>query len=136
MSRGGRHRIRGQHRRAAGDVLRHRSQPEVDSPMTMRRLIAGVGAGIALAACTLNATPVNAADAAYDVLVFSKTAGFRHDAIPVGIQTIRDLGAAHNFTVTATEDAGAFTTGNLRRYEAVVFLSTTGEVLNNAQQAA
>jgi type 1 glutamine amidotransferase len=104
--------------------------------MTMRRLIAGVGAGIALAACTLNATPVNAADAAYDVLVFSKTAGFRHDAIPVGIQTIRDLGTANNFTVTATEDAGQFTSANLAQYEAVVFLSTTGDVLNAAQQTA
>ena len=72
----------------------------------------------------------------YDVLVFSKTAGFRHDAIPAGIQAIRDLGAANDFTVTATEDANAFTTANLAQYEAVVFLSTTGDVLNATQQTA
>ncbi|NMO52336.1 DUF1080 domain-containing protein [Actinoplanes sp. TBRC 11911] len=102
----------------------------------MRRLLASAVAGIALAACTLHAGPASAADAPYDVLVFSKTAGFRHDAIPVGIQTIRDLGAANNFTVTATEDAAAFTTANLAQYEAVVFLSTTGDVLNAAQQTA
>jgi type 1 glutamine amidotransferase len=102
----------------------------------MRKLIAGLGAVIALAACTLNASPAAAADAPYDVLVFSKTAGFRHDAIPVGIQAIRDLGVANNFTVTATEDANAFTTGNLAQYEAVVFLSTTGDVLNATQQTA
>jgi len=77
-----------------------------------------------------------AADAPYDVLVFSKTAGFRHDSIPAGIQAIRELGAANNFTVTATEDANAFTTGNLAQYEAVVWLSTTGDVLNDTQQAA
>ena len=40
------------------------------------------------------AAPAIAADSPYDVLVFSRTAGFRHDAIPTGIQTIRDLGAA------------------------------------------
>ena len=102
----------------------------------MRRLLAGAGAVIALAACTLNASPAAAADAPYDVLVFSKTAGFRHDAIGVGIQTVRDLGAANNFTVTATEDANAFTTANLAQYEAVVFLSTTGDVLNASQQTA
>jgi type 1 glutamine amidotransferase len=102
----------------------------------MRRLLAGIGAGIALAACTLHAGPVFAADAPYDVLVFSKTAGFRHDAIPAGIQAIRDLGTGNNFTVTATEDANAFTTANLAQYEAVVFLSTTGDVLNAAQQTA
>ncbi|MFC0623455.1 ThuA domain-containing protein [Kribbella deserti] len=77
-----------------------------------------------------------AADVPYDVLVFSKTAGFRHDSIPPGIQLIRDLGAANSFTVTATEDANAFTAANLARYEAVVFLNTTGDVLNATQQSA
>jgi type 1 glutamine amidotransferase len=102
----------------------------------MRRLLAGVSAAIALAACTFHASPAAAADAPYDVLVFSKTAGFRHDSIPTGIQAIRDLGAANSFTVTATEDAAVFTTANLAQYEAVVFLSTTGDVLNPAQQTA
>lgn len=70
------------------------------------------------------------------VLVFSKTAAFRHDAIPEGIAMIRDLGRRNDFAVDATEDAGAFTATNLRRYDAVVFLSTTGDVLDAAQQAA
>ncbi|MFG3250874.1 ThuA domain-containing protein [Streptomyces sp. NPDC048187] len=76
------------------------------------------------------------ADPAYQVLVFSKTAGFRHSSIDDGIAALRDLGTANNFTVTATEDAQAFTTGNLAPYEAIVFLSTTGDVLNGTQQAA
>nr|WP_258020903.1 ThuA domain-containing protein [Streptomyces anatolicus] len=70
------------------------------------------------------------------VLVFSKTAGFRHDSIPTGIATVRELGAESGFTVDATEDAGAFTAKNLRRYDAVVWLSTTGDVLDAAQQRA
>ncbi|MEJ1201067.1 MULTISPECIES: ThuA domain-containing protein [unclassified Streptomyces] len=77
-----------------------------------------------------------AADPAYEVLVFSKTAGFRHSSIDDGIAALRSLGTANNFTVDATEDAQAFTTGNLAQYEAVVFLSTTGDVLNGAQQTA
>jgi type 1 glutamine amidotransferase len=103
----------------------------------VRKILAGAGAAIALTACTLTAaSPAVAADAPYDVLVFSKTAGFRHDAIPAGITAIQQLGAANNFTVTATEDAAAFTTGNLAQYEAVVFLNTTGDVLNDTQQTA
>ncbi|RUL90786.1 ThuA domain-containing protein [Verrucosispora sp. FIM060022] len=106
----------------------------------MRRLlrpVLGVAtAALAVIACTAPATPASAADTPYDVLVFSKTAGFRHDSIAVGTQTIRDLGAANSFTVTATEDAGVFTTGNLAQYEAVVFLNTTGDVLNASQQTA
>jgi type 1 glutamine amidotransferase len=74
--------------------------------------------------------------APYQVLVFSKTAGFRHDSIPAGIQAIRELGNANGFTVTATEDSAVFTTSQLAAYRAVVFLSTTGDVLNAAQQTA
>ncbi|MFF8864937.1 ThuA domain-containing protein [Streptomyces sp. NPDC015139] len=70
------------------------------------------------------------------VLVFSKTAGFRHDSIPEGVEAVRQLGRANGFTVDATEDAGAFTGKNLKRYDAVVFLSTTGDVLDAAQQDA
>jgi type 1 glutamine amidotransferase len=70
------------------------------------------------------------------VLVFSKTAGFRHDSIPEGIAAVRELGTAGGFAVDATEDAGAFTPKNLARYDAVVFLSTTGDVLDDTQQTA
>ncbi|WP_371786133.1 ThuA domain-containing protein [Streptosporangium subroseum] len=102
------------------------------------RTALGAAAAVVLA-CAVPTGPAAAAvaaDSPYDVLVFSKTAAFRHDAIPVGIQAIRDLGATGSFTVTATEDAAAFTTANLAQYEAVVFLSTTGDVLNAAQQTA
>ena len=74
--------------------------------------------------------------AAYDVLVFSKTAEFRHDSIDEGVAAIQALGTAHDFSVTHTEDAAAFTDANLAQYEAVVFLNTTGDVLNAAQETA
>jgi type 1 glutamine amidotransferase len=82
------------------------------------------------------APDATAADSAYRVLVFSKTAGFRHDSIPAGIQAIRDLGAANNFTVDASEDSSAFNQSNLARYQAVIFLNTTGDILGDAQQTA
>ncbi|WP_428312931.1 ThuA domain-containing protein [Hydrocarboniphaga sp.] len=72
----------------------------------------------------------------YSVLVFSKTTGFRHDSIAQGIATIRELGDANGFSVVATEDAGVFTPQQLQQYRAVVFLSTTGDVLDAAQQQA
>ena len=101
----------------------------------LRRAIV-LTAGTALFSAALVATPAQAADPAYRVLVFSKTAGFRHDSIPQGITAIQQLGAANNFTVTATEDANQFTTANLAQFQAVVFLNTTGDVLNGTQQTA
>jgi type 1 glutamine amidotransferase len=74
--------------------------------------------------------------AAYRVLVFSKTAGFRHESIPAGIQAIRELGAAHGFAVDTTEDASAFAPANLARFQAVVFLNTSGDILDPDQQSA
>jgi len=89
---------------------------------------------LVLAGLTVPASPALAAD--FSVLVFSKTAGFRHDSIPAGIAAIQQLGTQNNFTVEATEDASAFTDANLARFQAVVWLSTTGDVLNATQQAA
>src|SRR6266436_9261793 len=72
----------------------------------------------------------------YKVLIFSATAGFRHDSITNGIQTIQMLAATNNFSVDTTEDATQFTDANLAQYKAIIFLSTTGDVLTNAQQQA
>jgi len=70
------------------------------------------------------------------VLVFTKTAGFRHDSIPVGVTTIKELGQMHGFSVSRTEDASVFRPKRLGRFGAVVFLNTSGDVLDPAQQAA
>ena len=75
-------------------------------------------------------------DALENVLVFSETAGFRHDSIPQGIAAIQALGTANDFSVDATEDSADFNDANLAQYDVVVFLSTTGDVLDDTQQAA
>jgi cytochrome c len=72
----------------------------------------------------------------FRVLVFSRTLGFRHDSIPAGIAAIEGLGREHRFAVDASEDADVFTRSNLSRYRVVVFLSTTGDVLEGAQRDA
>jgi type 1 glutamine amidotransferase len=70
------------------------------------------------------------------VLVFSKTTGFRHDSIPDGIAAIQQLGEEYGFAVDATEDSSVFADEALAQYQAVVFLLTSGTVLNEDQKAA
>ena len=70
------------------------------------------------------------------VLIFSKTAGYRHASIKDGIVAIRKLASEHTIHVDFTEDSSAFSDQNLARYKAVVFLSTTGNILNAEQKAA
>jgi len=70
------------------------------------------------------------------VLIFSKTKAFRHASIPKGVQTIRHLLDSVGIASLHTENSGYFTTENLRGFSAVIFLSTTGDVLDDAQQRA
>lgn len=102
---------------------------------TMRRTLVALAAA-AVAAGTAAAPAAAAPKDAFDVLVFSKTAGWRHDSIPAGQAAIRALGARHGFRVRVTEDASVFTPRTLRGIEVVVFLNTTGTILDAGQRRA
>lgn len=69
-------------------------------------------------------------------MVFAKTKGFHHASIPYGVAAITKLGKENNFAVESTSDAGYFIAERLKKYGAVIFLSTTGDVLNGTQQLA
>jgi len=96
-----------------------------------------LGALLLLGACSMpgNGQPADD-EPAFRVLVFSRTAGYRHDSIPDGIAAIQELGAAHGFQVTATEDPAYFQPDSLAKFAVVVFLNTSGDVLDALQQEA
>jgi hypothetical protein len=62
-----------------------------------------------------------------NVLVYSATKGFRHDSIPTAIQSLQEHGRDIFVNFTATEDESVFRDSSLGMYDAVLFLSTTGE---------
>ena len=70
------------------------------------------------------------------VLIFSKTNGYRHGSIPAGIAAIRKLGETNGFDVDTTEDSTWFRKKILKRYAALIFLSTTGTVFGPEEQTA
>ena len=70
------------------------------------------------------------------VLVFSKTAGFRHESIPAAIDAFQEMSVEQGFTMVATEDSATFHEADLSKFDAVVFLLTTGDVLDDSEQAA
>lgn len=69
------------------------------------------------------------------ILVFTKTAGFRHNSIEDGLELFANLGTTNDFQVDQTEDALNFNEETLKQYQLVVFLNTTGNILNSAQQS-
>jgi type 1 glutamine amidotransferase len=96
----------------------------------------GTLAAAAALALAGSASSITASSSAVRVLVFTKTAGFRHASIATAVQALQRLGSANGFSVDATEDAAAFSDTRLARYDAVVFALTTGDVLDDRQQAA
>lgn len=63
------------------------------------------------------------------VLVFSKTAGFRHGSIGVGAVSLTELGKKTGaFEVTHSEDESVFENDSLSEFDAVIMLNTTGEI--------
>ena len=94
----------------------------------------GLMALLALPAASANAASTGTSP--FRVLVFSRTTGFRHASIPNGIAAIQQLAVENNFQVTASEDPTLFNDASLAPYRAVVFLMTTGDILDATQQAA
>jgi len=90
---------------------------------------------VAFAACTFSACTHHPSGPPR-ILVFSKTTGYHHESIADGNIAIRQLGMEHQFDVDTTTDASWFVEDSLKHYAAVVFLSTTGNVLDYRQRAA
>jgi len=90
--------------------------------------LAAVGCG--------DGVPPGAPDgSSFNVLLFSRTAGYRHASIPTAIAALQDRQVVGGYVAEATEDPSAFSTENLARFQVVVFLMTTGDVLDDGQQA-
>src|SRR4029450_3315255 len=70
------------------------------------------------------------------VLVFTRTAGFRHRSIEAGVAAIRGLGRRDGVAVDDSADPARITTPGLAGYRGVVFLSPTGDVLGQDQESA
>ena len=73
----------------------------------------------------------------FKVLAFTEARDETHSSTSEGVDALQDLGRKHNFSVSeARSSSGVFTESNLKRYRAVVFLNTAGDVLSASEQTA
>jgi type 1 glutamine amidotransferase len=92
-------------------------------------------ASLALLVCLTVATlPAHAKQ--FSVLLFTKTAGWHHKSINAGVTAMQEMAERHHFTLDWHEMADVFADNQLKKYDAVVFLNTTADILNATQQAA
>ncbi|MBX2882841.1 MAG: ThuA domain-containing protein [Granulosicoccus sp.] len=68
-------------------------------------------------------------------LLFSETRGFRHESIQHALDTVEELAMSAGIQSDRAGDSmGVFTDENLARYDAVVWVLTSGDVLDDAEQ--
>lgn len=87
-----------------------------------------------LASLTFTALPALAEQ--FNVLLFTKTAGWHHKSINAGVDAMYDMAERHHFTLDWQEMADVFADDKLKNFDAIVFLNTTADILNDEQQAA
>jgi hypothetical protein len=64
------------------------------------------------------------------VLIYSRTAGFRHGSIAIGAKSLTMLGEATGaYTATHTEDPAFFDADKLKEFDGIIMLNTTGPCL-------
>jgi cytochrome c len=89
----------------------------------------------ALLVLTMTAPATPAAPAAGEkVLLFTKTAGFRHDSIPAGVAMFQQMATENGWQLTHSEDSTVFTDANLATYDVVIMFQTSGMVWTTAAQ--
>ncbi|MGV3588682.1 MAG: ThuA domain-containing protein [Adhaeribacter sp.] len=98
-------------------------------------LLCLIGVSVGLYSC-LSSKGTSASTKTPRILVFSKTAGWKHSSIPNGVAALQKLGQENNIRVDTTKNSRYFTQDSLQNYQAVIFLSTTMNVLNAQQQVA
>ncbi|MBK1878122.1 ThuA domain-containing protein [Pelagicoccus mobilis] len=73
----------------------------------------------------------------FKALLYTKTNGWHHDSVNAGVTAMEKLSKLHDFSLTWTEHTDRFFHDeSLKNFDVVIFLLTTGDVLNDEQQAA
>jgi len=69
------------------------------------------------------------------LLIYSRTAGFRHDSIEKGVGVFFDLAESEGLDVTWTEDKSLIKKSVLNDHHVIMFLNTTGDCVDPEGQA-
>ena len=77
---------------------------------------------------------VNTFASQFNVFLFTKTTEWHHKSINAGVTALEEMAKLHHFTLEWHEDATLINDKNLERFDVVIFLSTTGDVMNESQQ--
>ena len=83
---------------------------------------------------TMVFTPGRAQNKQFKALLVTTTKGWHHESLHAGVLAIQELGKKNFFDVVLFENPNGFTERYLQQFQVVIFLNTTGDIFNEAQQ--
>lgn len=92
--------------------------------------------GNIIASCSSKSSEMQYQESSKSALIFTKTEGFRHQSIPDGVKAIEEIASENNLSTFHTEESDYFQPDSLNNFDLIIFLSTTGDILNDQQQEA
>lgn len=98
-------------------------------------MIKSVVSKLALCSCLIFIS-INSYAEQFNVLLFTATQGYHHESQLEGVAAMRELAKKHFFKVDWQEDPSVFNDENLKKFQVIIFLSTTGDIFNPEQKAA
>ena len=70
----------------------------------------------------------------FKALLVTTTKGWHHESLHAGVLAIQQLGIKNHFDVVLQESPTYFTDKNLEQFKVIIFLNTTGDILDSAAQ--
>ena len=70
----------------------------------------------------------------FKVLMVTTTRGWHHESVHAGVLAVQQLALKNSFDAVLLEDPNGFTDNNLQQFQAIIFINTTGDILDSAQQ--
>ncbi len=102
----------------------------------MKKLLLGIIMATLLSSACLAQENKPEFENSIQVLVFTKTMGFRHQSISSGLKMLFDQSIKQNWVITATENSGLLRDNFLSNFDVVVFLNPSGDAICPDGQAA
>src|SRR4051795_12656786 len=70
----------------------------------------------------------------FKALIVTTTRGWHHESLHAGVLALQDLARKNFFDAVLWEDPNGFTDQYLSQFQVVIFLNTTGDIFDSAQQ--
>lgn len=70
----------------------------------------------------------------FKALLVTTTKGWHHESQHYGVVALKELATKHYFDIEVWQDPNGFTDKYLQQFQVIIFLSTTGNIFDSAQQ--